>query len=139
MNRIIVVILAICVVAFAIGFAQPVGTNSQLVAPELQGNSAAQEIAALGIEVADEELGQDGNGYTVRGQTWYYVQPDGTEVNVKVILDDDVDPNSYDAEAILYHELGHIVNVGDADPEEAADDYAASRGYSITDAYHGIH
>ena len=134
-------IIAIIVLVIIIVSAQPVGQGNYnvLVAKELQNNQAAQEIAQLGIVVTYEELGQDGNGYTVQGQTWYYVAPDGTEVNVKVILDDDVDPNSYEAHAILYHELGHIVNTGDADTEAAADDYAATKGYNIVDAYHGIH
>lgn len=136
-----IIIIAIIAILLGVACAQPVGQGNYniLVAKELQNNQAAQEIAALGIQVTYEELGQDGNGYTVQGQTWYYVLPDGSEQNVKVILDDDIDPNSYLAHAVLYHELGHIVNTGAADTEAAADEYAGTRGYNIVDAYHGIH
>jgi hypothetical protein len=104
-----------------------------LVDDRLEGNPAAIEIAnSYHVQVFIEDLGTDGNGYTVCGQTRF--------VNgqvYQVVLDDAIDPNSYQAKAILYHELGHIVNPsGD---EAAADDFAASRGYNITDAYHGIH
>lgn len=112
--------------------------HDNLVANQLQGNSIAHKIAdEYNIPVKYEELGQDGNGYTVCGQTQWTVYSDGSEQLYCVILDDDIDPNSYEAHAILAHELGHIVLGGGT--EAQADEYAASLGYEIVDAYHGVH
>ncbi len=135
--KIIIIIIAVALAAIAA--AQPASHHNALIASPLENNSAAQEIAALGIPVTYEELGQDSNNYTVQGQTWIITYPDNSVQAVKVILDDDVDPNSYLAHAILYHELGHIVNAAGVNDEASADNYAASRGYNIVDAYHGIH
>jgi hypothetical protein len=106
----------------------------------LKDNKAAQEIAAYGVEVDIEDLGVDGNNLTVLGQTRWVTNGNVSRV-VEVVLDDSVDANSYQAYAILYHELYHLIAVQQGLPnnEAAADDYAASRGYNIVDAYHGIH
>jgi hypothetical protein len=132
----IIVIVSIIFGALIYGASQP---KLAYIAPQLKDSKAAQEIAALGIPVVVEELGTDGQGYTVRGQTQYQITEDGQEHFVKVVLDDDVDPTSYEAQAILYHELGHIVLTGDADTEAGADEFAGTKGYEIVDAYHGIH
>lgn len=113
--------------------------NNVNIDVQLQGNKAAQEIAAMGLEVRYAELGNDTNGYTVRGQTQFYKYNDGSEEDFKVTLDDDIDPNSYDAYAILYHEMGHIVNKGANDTEANADAFAGTKGYKIVDAYNGVH
>lgn len=110
-----------------------------LIAPELQNNSIAYEIAEqYGVPVLYEELGQDSNNYTVRGQSRFY---SSNGQLAEIVLDDDVDPNSQDAYAILAHEEGHAyLNAnGLENNEEAADNFAASKGYNIVDAYHGIH
>jgi len=136
-SRIIIAILIATLIAVGI----PLGTylyvhqddGHGVIDPLLKDNKAAQEISALGIEVDVEDLGTDGNGYTVLGQTRFV----GDFKVVEVVLDDSVAPNSYEAHAILYHELGHVF---DPNTDEAgADAYAQSRGYNITDAYHGIH
>ena len=56
-----------------------------------------------------------------------------------VQLDDDIYPSGYEAHAVLYHEMGHVVNTGVDDNEANADAYAHSRGYEIVDAYSGQH
>ena len=134
-SRVIICILIAAIIAVSI----PIGAYLYVSSDDghgpidalLKDNKAAQEISALGIEVDVEDLGTDGNGYTVLGQTRFI----GTGQVVEVVLDDSVDPNSYQAHAILYHELGHVV---DPTADEAgADAYAHSRGYNITDAYSG--
>lgn len=134
-NKILInVALVAVIIALIVGYAY----NHQEVAYDpFENNTAAKEIRDLGIEVAYEDLGTDGNGYTVRGQAQFLVDENNVWTPVKVVLDDDIDPNSYDAHAILYHELGHIVTNGGT--EEQADNYAHERGYEIVDAYHGIH
>lgn len=138
MDVVTIIIVGVCILVGSL-LVQPAGTSKVLIAPELQGNAAAQEIAALGIPVTYEELGTNADGLTVNAQTWFYVNPAGKEVHVKVILDRGVDPNSYEAHASLYHELGHVLHSDDEDTEANADAYALSRGYSITDAYSGIY
>lgn len=134
-NKILInVALVAVIVALIAGYAW---THQETAYDPLENNTAAQEIRALGIECVVEELGADGNGYTVRGQVQFVVEENGTWTPVKVVLDDDIDPNTYDAHAILYHELGHIVTNGGT--EEQADNYAHERGYEIRDAYHGVH
>lgn len=110
---------------------QPVAT--------IEENAAAVEISTTyNIPVTIKDLGTDSNGYTVMGQTVYNTV---TGQVVAVYLDDSVDPTSYQAYAILYHEEGHIVHIldGTTNTELTADQYAASRGYNITDAYEGVH
>lgn len=134
-NKILInVALVAVIIALIVGYAY---THQEVAYDPFENNTAAQEIRDLGIEVAYEDLGTDGNGYTVRGQAQFLVDENNVWTPVKVVLDDDIDPNSYDAHAILYHELGHIVTNGGT--EEQADNYAHERGYEIVDAYHGIH
>lgn len=137
--KIITLVIAAIIIAVAgiqIG-AYLQNNQNAYIDPDIQGNAAAQEIAELGIPVYYQELGEDGNGYTVNGQTQIY--QNGTVACI--ILDDDIDPNSYEAHAILYHELGHAIHQinGEPDNEQLADEYAANKGYQIQDAYHGIH
>jgi hypothetical protein len=136
-NQVLVLVIVVLIAIMGTGLyieAQP----KLNIDPLLKDNKAAQEIAAMGIEVDVEDLGTDGNGYTVCGQTRWYTN---NNTVAEVVLDDEVDPNSYEAYAILYHELGHVLAVqhGTENTEAIADDYAASRGYNIVDAYHGVH
>lgn len=101
-------------------------------------NPAAKELRQLGINVSIEDLGHDGNGYTVQGQTRFWIYDNGNVKIEGVYLDDDIDPNSYKANAILYHEEGHVI-LGPGATEADCDNYAASKGYNIRDAYHGVH
>jgi hypothetical protein len=126
------IIIGLLVIVGVAGYTYITQPNEAYITPQLEGNTIAHQIAARNIPVLIEQLGTDGNGYEVRGQTRWYGNG-----SIIIVLDADVDPTSYDASAILAHELGHIVYNGGT--EAQADDYAASLGYSITDAYHGIH
>jgi hypothetical protein len=140
MNMKIIAIIIAAIIAVVIGIQVGAYINQDVYDP-FENNTAAQEIKEHGIEVVQEELGVDGNGYIVRGQVTFAVYENGTQVPIKVALDDDIDPNSYEAHAVLYHELGHIVHEeeGTENTEATADAYAEAHGYHIEDAYHGVH
>jgi hypothetical protein len=137
MNVKVIGIILVAILAIVAGIQVGAYVAQPDVYDPLENNTAAQEIEALGIDCVVEDLGEDANGYIVRGQVTFAVYENGTQVPIKVALDDDIDPNSYEAHAVLYHELGHLVHNGGT--EEQADNYAATRGYIIQDAYHGIH
>lgn len=147
MNQKIIIIIIISMVAWisVVGYGKYIYETvpaSDLVDPRLENNTIAHEISdEYGIEVTIEELGQDQNGLEVRGQSRFANYVNGTTHCFMVVLDDDIDPNSETAHAILAHELGHIYNEehGIENNEANADAYANSRGYIITDAYHGVH
>lgn len=146
MNRKLIIIIIVAMIAWisVVGYGKYVYENvpaRDLVAPELENNSMAREIADdYGIEVIVEQLGKDQNGLEVRGQARFIVSADGESKCVMVVLDSDIDPNSEDAHAILAHELGHIYNEahGIENNEANADAYANERGYQIHDAYNGM-
>jgi hypothetical protein len=83
------------------------------------------------IIVQVKDLGHDGNGFEVRGQTAWY--NDGSGVAYVAIDKDWV--NSPDANVIICHEFGHVNH---PDWSEAqCDDFANQQGVGyIEDAYH---
>lgn len=111
------IIVAIAIFIYAICSAQVVGCN---------------------IPIIVKDLGNDGNGYEVRGQTCWYVDAAGNPVSVAYVAIDDAWANSPDANVILCHEFGHV-NHPDWD-EKACDEFANAQGVGhIEDAYNGIH
>lgn len=133
----LVVIVGVLIVGNGVLYYQ-VSQPTVYVDQSLVGNDAAQAIQDEGIPVYVEELGEDGNGYTVRGQCQWISEDGGVNWHVtRIVLDDDVD-DPYEQSAVLWHELGHAVH-GINSTEEQADGYAGDHGYVIVDAYHGIH
>lgn len=111
------VIVAIAVIVYVIVSIQAVGCN---------------------IPIVVKDLGQDDNGYEVRGQTCWYVDEAGNPVSVAYVAIDVDWVNSSDYNVIMCHEFGHV-NHPEWD-EAQCDAFANAQGVGhIEDAYSGIH
>lgn len=95
-------------------------------------------VVGCNVPIIVADLGQDGNGLEVRGQTCWNVDAAGNCISVAYVAIDVDWVNSSDANVIICHEFGHV-NHPEWD-EAACDDFANSCGVGyIEDAYHGVH
>ena len=93
------------------------------------------QAVGCNVPIIVKDLGQDGNGNEVRGQTCWYVDAQGNPVSVAYVAIDVDWVNSEDCNVIIAHEFGHVNH---PDWSEAqCDDFANAQGVGhIEDAYH---
>lgn len=95
------------------------------------------QVVGCNVPIIVKDLGQDGNGYEVRGQTCWNVDVAGNPVSVAYVAIDVDWVNSSDANVIIAHEFGHVNHPEWSEAD--CDAFANSQGVGhIEDAYSGI-